>query len=105
MLQSQLGRLQVEADGEVPSTFGYELEWLTCKTLLAQRLVFYPVLKSAFVIDLNRNVFAIVSAYAQLDLDVGVGSFAVFEAEVRLPLSEIIVVLVFTIRLLGFILA
>ena len=36
VLQSQLARLQVEADAEVPSTFGRKLEWLTCKSLLAQ---------------------------------------------------------------------
>ena len=79
MLESQLGRLQVEADAEVPSTFSDELEWLIRKSLLAQRLVFYPVLKSAFLIDLNGNVFVFL---AQPDLDVGIGSFAVLEAEV-----------------------
>ena len=84
MLESQLVRLQVEADAEVPSTFGHDLEWLTCKSLLAQRLVFDPVPISAFVIDLNRNGF-VAFLFAQPDLDVGVGSFAVFEAEVRLP--------------------
>ena len=39
VLESQLGCLRVGADAEVPSTFGYQLEWLTCKTLLAQRRV------------------------------------------------------------------
>ena len=80
MLQSQLGRLHVEANAEVPSTFSQELEWLTCKSLLAQRLVFDPVLISAFLIDLYRNEF-VAYVFAQLDLDVGIGSFAVFEAE------------------------
>ena len=98
MLQSQLGCLEVEADGEVPSTFGYELDWLTCNPLFAQRLVVYPLL--AFAIDLYIDMF-VAFIFVQFDFDVGVGSFAVFEAEVRLPISEIIVVLVFTVRLLG----
>ena len=52
VLQSQLGSLRVETDAEVPSAFGDELERLTCKTLLAQRLVFYRVLLIlAFAID------------------------------------------------------
>ena len=51
VLQSQLGRLQVAADAEVPSTFGYKLKWLICKTFLAQRLVFYSVFPFAFAID------------------------------------------------------
>ena len=100
MLESQLGRLQVEADAEVPPTFGHDLEWLTCKTLLAQRLVFDPVLISAFLIDLYRNEF-FAFLFAQLDFDVGIGSFAVFEAEVRLPPLALFDILVSAVRLLG----
>ena len=44
MLQSQLSCLQVEADAEVPAFFGYELDWLIYKLLLAEGLVKYPVL-------------------------------------------------------------
>ena len=104
VLQSQLARLQVEADAEVPSAFSDELEWLTCKSLLAQRLVFDPVLISAFLIDLNRNVF-VAFTFAQLDFDVGIGSFAVLEAEVRLPLFVRCNRLVLTVRLLGLVIA
>ena len=49
VLQGQLGSLQVTTDAEVPSTFGHELDWLSCKALLAQGLVFYGVL--TFAID------------------------------------------------------
>ena len=80
MLQGQLGCLQVKADGEVPSTFGYELDWLTCKLLFAQRLV--PYFLVPFAIDLYYNVFV---SFAERDLDVDIGSVAVFEAEDRLP--------------------
>ena len=70
----------------MPSTFSQELEWLTCKTLLAQRLGFDLVLDfAAFLIDLNRNVF-LAFFFVQLNLDVGVCSFAAFDAEVRLPI-------------------
>ena len=77
MLQSQLGSLLVEADAEMPSTLGHELDWLTCKTLLAQILVFDPVLVFAFAIDLNPNIFA-AYFFVQDDFDVGICSFAVF---------------------------
>ena len=82
VLQSQLGCLQVEADAEVPSTFGCKLEWLTCKLLLAQRLVVFYLLL-LFAIDLYIKVFFI----GQVDTDVDVRSFAVFEAEIRLPVA------------------
>ena len=49
VLESQLGRFLVETDAEVPSTFGHELDWLTCKTLPAHRIVFYILL--LFAID------------------------------------------------------
>ena len=84
VLQSQLGRLQVIADAEVPSTFGYELEWLTCKTLLAQRLVFYIVLN--FAIDHYSDIF-VAFFFAQEDSDIGIGSFSGFEAEFRYPVE------------------
>ena len=80
MLESQLGCLQVEADAEVPSTFGYQLQWLTCKLLLARRLVALYLLLH-FAIDLYVKVF-VAFFIAQVDIDVDVSSFAVFEAEV-----------------------
>ena len=80
VLQSQLGRLQVEADAEVPSKFSHEFEWLTCKTLLAQRLILYQLLP--FAID----VYCKASTFVQDDFDVDIAFFAMFEAEVRLPL-------------------
>ena len=84
VLQSQLGCLQVEADAEVPSPFGHELKWLTCKSLLAQRLVVYPLLLLA--IDVYWNPF-VAYFFVQPDFDMDIGSFAVFEAEVRLPVE------------------
>ena len=101
VLQSQLGSLRVTADAEVPSAFGHELDSFSCKTLLAQRRVFHPVLIFAFAVDLYLNVFP-AFFFAQVDSDVGIGSFAMFEAEVRLPPYVLFVVLVFTVRLLGF---
>ena len=77
VLQSQLGCLKVEADAEVPSTFGHELDWLICKSLLAQRLVLYPLL---IAIDFYYHVFA-VFFNAQGDLDIYIGSFTVFDAK------------------------
>ena len=56
MLQSQLDCLQVEADAEVPTTFGHVLEWLTCKSLLAQRLVIYRLLQIAIYCYANVSV-------------------------------------------------
>ena len=100
MLESQIGCLQVEADAEMPSTFVHILEWLTCKSLLAERLVYYPV--HLFAIDSYINISA-AQTLVQSDFEVGVGSFAVFEAEVRLPPSVFFGTrLVFTVRLLGF---
>ena len=98
VLQGQLGSLQAETDAEVPSTFSDVLGWLSCKPLLAQRLVFYPVLP-AFAMDFYCKEFlAFVFAFAQHDFDVSVGSFAMFEAEVRLPIFVFFVIrLVFTI--------
>ena len=85
VLQSQLGCFQVEADAEVPSALGRKLEWLTCKSLLAQRLVFFYLLL-LFAIDPYVKVFA-AFFIVQVDIDVDVGSFAVYEAEVRLPVE------------------
>ena len=102
VLQCQLSRLQVEAYAEVPSTFSHELEWLTCKSLLAQRLVFDPVLIFVFAIDLYPNEFD-GFLFAHLDFDVCIGSFAGFEAEIGLPrLPFFVKRLVSTVRLLGF---
>ena len=101
VLQGQLGSLLVETDTEVPSTFSHELDWLFCKTLLAQRRVFHPVLIFAFAVDLYLNVFP-AFFFAQVDSDVGIGSFAMFEAEVRPPTFCFFEVLVFAIGLLGF---
>ena len=109
VLQSQLGCLKVEPDAEVPSTCSDELEWLSCKSLFAQRLVppvSYPVLPSAFAIDLNENEILVFSFSALEDFDVGVGSFAGFEAEVRLqPFRFLFKRFVFTVRHLGLIIA
>ena len=100
VLKNQLGSLRVIAEVEVPSTFSHELEWLTCKSLLAQRLVFYRFLP--FAIDLYINVFA-AFFFAQADFDVDIGFFAVFDAEVRLPHFVFFVKrFVSTVRLLGF---
>ena len=84
VLKSQLGCLQVEADAEVPSKFGDELDWLTGNFFLAQRLVAYMLLPLA--IDVYVNEFVAFS-FAQPDFDVDIGSVAVFEAEVRLPVE------------------
>ena len=58
VLQSKLGSLDSEADAELPSAFSRELDWLSCKTLLVQRLVFYPTLLIiGFAVDFYLNVF------------------------------------------------
>ena len=82
VLQGQLGRLQVESDAEVPSAFGRDLDWLTCKSLPGQRLVFYIVL--IFAIDFYNEFFLFAFLLAHDDFDVGIGSAAMFYAEVRL---------------------
>ena len=84
VLQDQLGCLEVEADAEMPSTFGYELNWLTCKTLFTQSRVIDLLLP--FAIDMYFNVF-VAYLFLQADFDIDVGSFAVFEAEFRLPVE------------------
>ena len=84
VLQSQLGSLRVTADAQMPSTFGHELEWLSCKTLFAQRLVFYLVLPFAF--EYHNNAF-IAFFFAQDDFDVDIWFFAGFDAEVRFPVE------------------
>ena len=81
VLQSQLGCLQVEADAEVPSTFGHKLERLTCKCLLTQRIPVFMSLLAAI------NEYFNARSFVQLDHDVGIGSFAGFDAEFRLPQS------------------
>ena len=102
MLQSQLGSLQVEADAEVPSAFSLVLEWFTCKSLLAQRLVVDLVLP--FAIDLNPNIF-VAFLFDQQDFDVSIGSSAGFHAEFRHPILPFFAMLVLTVRLLDLVIA
>ena len=108
MLKSQLGRLQVEADAEVPSTFSDELEWLTCKSLLAQILV-DNLLTLAIDIYLYASTLKSLVHLVSLnqdDFEIDFGSFPVLEAEARLPIfAPIVVRLVLTVRLLGFTIA
>ena len=79
----------------MPSKFGHELHWLTCESLLAQRLAhfillhlrqalpfrFYQLLH--FAIDFHSNFFH----FGQGNFDVNIWFFAGFEAEVRLPVE------------------
>ena len=96
MLQGQLGSLRVETDAEVPSTFSHVLDWLSCKSLLAHRLVPYRVLPFAFAIDSYEKEFS-VFVFAQEDFYVDIRFFAVFDAEVRPPPFGFFGMLVFAI--------
>jgi len=92
VLHGQLGCFEIEADAEVPSAFGHELDWLICNSLPAQRIVSYQLL--SFAINVYCNV---IVCLAQLDFEVDIGIVAVFEAEFRLPSSGSFPMLVFTV--------